>query len=194
MKLRIITFVFCIVLLLTSMTKAEPVQAISMDSDNKLAFLLALDEHLAAATIYYQKGSVKMVDGLDLEGKITKLIKANDPNTEENEEVIEEYTSQIAVGFVEFNEIRDYFFTFKKKEFYYYDLDKKEFLTANQVFLNDEVKNFFKLYMDDIEKKQTAFSHTILLLLISLLIIVPVFAMIFHNKGRSSVVNIYQYD
>lgn len=191
MKKRIIALAFCIVLALSISMKPASYQAISMDADSKLAFLTALDEYLPSSVHYYHNGSVAMIDGLNFHGKILKVITRDNPKTEENEEVTEEYTSHIAIAFVEFEQLRDSLFLFKKTDFYYYDLDKKEFLTSNQVFINDEVKSFFKLYMQDIHKDITPFSQTLLMILISSILIVPILIMIFHNKGRSSIVNIY---
>lgn len=186
MKKQLIGLVFCIVLLVAATINPGAIRAMSIESENKLAFLLALDEHLKQTDSYYKKGSASMVDGIDLEGTVRKLLKADDPSTDENEEIIEEYTTKIAVAIVEYNQIRDRIFSFKKTDFYYYDLEKQEFLKANDVFINDEVKSFFQLYMDDIHKELTTFSTTLLLLLISTIIIIPLLIMIFHNKGRST--------
>ncbi|MFO1445361.1 hypothetical protein KDN24_19600 [Bacillus sp. Bva_UNVM-123] len=188
MRKLIMSFVFCIILALTTQTKL--IQA-SMETENRTAFLTALDEQLESSEHYFDKGSVSLVDGFHFTGTIVKVIT---PKTETKEEVVKEYTSQIAVGFVEFNEIRDQIFTFKTTAFYYYDLDNKEFLTASHVFLNEEVKEFFDLYKFDLKKQSTVGTQIVIMLLLSLIIIVPVLIMIFHNKGRSTVSTTYQYN
>ena len=186
MKTRLLALAFCIVLLVSGAMNLGTIQAMSIESENKLTFLLALDEHLKNNDSYYKKGSVTMVDGIDLDGTVRKILKTDDPNTEENEEVVEEYPAKIAVALVEFNQIRDRIFAFKKTDFYYYDLENQEFLKANDVFINEEIKRFFQLNMDQINKELTTFANTLLLLLISTIIIVPLLIMIFHNKGRST--------
>ena len=186
MKKRLLGFAFCIVLLVTATMNLGTVKAMSIESENKLALLLALDEHLKTADSYYQKGSATFIDGIDLDGTVRKILKADDPRTEENEEVVEEYPAKIAVALVEFNQIRDRIFAFKKTDFYYYDLEKQEFLKANDVFINEEIKSFFLLNMDQINKELTTFANILLLMLISTIIIIPLLIMIFHNQGRST--------
>lgn len=187
MKKRLITLVFCTALLVAASMNLGSTQATAIESENKLAFLLALDKHLMKTDSYYKGGSVRIIDGVDLEGTVSKILQTDNPRTEENEEVIDEYTTQMVVAFVEFNQIRDHIFSFKKSEFYYYDLEKQEFLKANDVFMNKEVKSFFQSYMNDIHKELTTSSSALLLLLIfSTTLIFPLLIMIFHNKGRST--------
>ncbi len=187
MKKRLLGLAFCTILLVATIMSLATTKAMSIESENKLAFLLALDEYLQDKDSYYKNGSVKVVDGIDLDGTVRKIMKADDPSTKENEEVVEEYTAKIAVALVEFNQIRDQIFAFKKTDFYYFDLENQEFLKANDVFINEEVKSFFQLNMDQINKELTTVSTTLLLLLIfSTYIFIPLLIMIFHNRGRST--------
>ncbi len=189
MKKQLICLTFCIILTLAATMKIGHAEA-SMESSYKLAFLLAVDEQLKSSELY-DKGSVTLIDGFNFAGEIIKVVK---PKTATSEEVTEEYTSQLAVGFVEYDEMRDSIFTFKTTAFYYYDLENKEFLNSNQVFINNEIKTFFDQYKFDIKKQSTVGSQIILMLLISFILTVPILIIIFHNKGRSTVVNRFQYE
>ncbi|KAB2334710.1 hypothetical protein F7731_13115 [Cytobacillus depressus] len=165
------------------------IQANGMDENNKNELLKALEEQLRDTVHYYHQDSVKIMDGSNFQGTVLKVTKKDDPKTEENEEVIEEYQANLAIAFVEFKLIRDRLFFFEKTEFYYYDLDNKEFLASSQVFGNDEVQTFFDHYKNDVHKKLTLSSEILLLFLISFIITVPLFIMIFHNKGRSTIIH-----
>ncbi|MBS4190727.1 hypothetical protein KHA94_11080 [Bacillus sp. FJAT-49705] len=185
------TLTFCIVLALFFMMKPASFQGKTIDPTIQSEFLKALEDHLKNSMNYYYPNSAKIIDDIYFQGNVMKILKTDDPATEENEEMIEEYSSNITVAFIELEQQRDSIFIFKKADFYYYDLDKKEFLTSSQVFSNPEVKTFFDAYKDDIHKKLSLFSEILLLFILSFIITVPILIMIFHNKGRSSVINIY---
>lgn len=165
-----------------------------MDGKAESKFSKALEEQLRNSEHYYHHDSARLVDGLSFQGTVIKILKTDDPETEENEEAIEEYTANLAVAFVKLEHLRDDLFVFNKTEFYYYDLDNGEFLTLSNVFANEEVKPFFDTYKNDIKKKLSLSSEILLLLCLSSLLIVPLLIMIFHNKGRSIRVHIHEYE
>ncbi|MBU8880751.1 hypothetical protein BGM26_17505 [Bacillus sp. FJAT-29790] len=191
MKKLVMIFAFCMVLTLSTSLKPAFIHANSMDANSKVEFLNALNKQLSNTVHYYRQDSVQLIDGLDLQGKVVKVVKKDNPGTKENEEVTEEYTSHLAVAFVELEQVRDSLWAFKKTDFYYYDLDKKEFLTSSNVLMNGEVKSFFDSYVQNIDKSMTPFSQVLFMFFLSLIIIVPLLIMIFHNKGRSTSTNIY---
>ncbi|QED49147.1 hypothetical protein [Cytobacillus dafuensis] len=188
---KLIALAFCMVLALFFMMKPASFQGKTLDPTLQSEFLKALEDHLKSSVNYYYPNSAKIIDDIYFQGNVMKVLKTDDPKTEENEEKIEEYSSNITVAFIELEQQRDSMFIFKKADFYYYDLDKKEVLTSSQVFSNPEVKTFFDTYKDDINKKLSLFSEILLLFIISFLITVPILIMVFHNKGRSSIINIY---
>ncbi|MBT2687610.1 hypothetical protein J7I93_05365 [Bacillus sp. ISL-47] len=154
-------------------------------SEVEKGFEEVLEEQLRSTVHYYNENSFTVIDAYGMQGNVTKIVTSDDPSTSENEEVIEEYSSHIGVVFLELEQKRDKLFIFKKKDFYYYDFDKEEFLTASNVLGNDSIREFFDMYVDDIEKKITAFSKLLFLFFLSFIITVPLAIMIFHNRGRS---------
>ncbi|MBY0124288.1 hypothetical protein [Bacillus sp. S/N-304-OC-R1] len=190
-----IVWLLCAVLTLFLLLKPPShFQANGMDQKTESQFIKALEEQLRGSEHYYHQNSARIVDGLTFQGTVLKVLKTDVPETEENEEVIEENTANLVVAFVKLEHLRDELFVFNKTEFYYYNLDNGEFLTLSNVYGNDEVKSFFDTYKNDIKKKLSLSSEILLLILISSLIIVPLLIMIFHNKGRSTRVNIYEYE
>jgi hypothetical protein len=144
-----------------------------------------LEKQLRKTVHYYNENSFEVIDAYGMQGKVTKIVTPDDPSTSENEEVNEEYSSHIGVVFLELEQERDDLFIFKKKDFYYYDFDNEEFLTATNVLGNDSIREFFDIYVDDLEKRITPFSKFLLLFFLSFIITVPLSIMIFHNRGRS---------
>lgn len=166
--------------------------AASLDSSVRSEFTQALEKQLQDSVNYYYSNSAIIKDSFELtSGSVMKIVNTDNPNTPEDEEVVEEYTSHIAVALVEYKQQRDTFFFFKKKEVFYYDVDKNEFLTSSNVFLNDEISEFFLSYLDELNKQITPISTFIIIVMLSLIIIVPVLIMIFHNPGRNSYINVY---
>ncbi|WP_075981289.1 hypothetical protein [Bacillus massilinigeriensis] len=147
-------------------------------------FAKALEDSLKDTINYYHENSSVILDSVDIQGNVFKTISADDPDTEENEEKTEEYTSHIIAGYIEYEQKRDSLFIFKKKDVYYYDLDKKEFLTASNVFGNEEIKSFFQKYMHHLEKEITPLSSTIAMIFISSILIFPLIILIFHHQGN----------
>lgn len=154
-------------------------------SDIEKGFEGEIEKQLQNNVNYYNENSFTVIDAYGMQGEVTKIVTPDDPSTSENEEVIEEYSSHIGIVFLEFEEKRDDLFIFKKKDFYYYDFDNEEFLTASNVLANDSIREFFDMYADDLEKKITPFSKLLFLFFLSFIITVPLFIMIFHNRGRS---------
>ncbi|MFE8702389.1 hypothetical protein ACFYKX_17465 [Cytobacillus sp. FJAT-54145] len=158
-----------------------------MSSESRSKFAPAVEEHLRNTINYYNPNSAVTLDSLEMEvADIYKIVKPDDPKTPENDEVIEEYTSHLVTVLVDYEIKRDTLFIFKKKEVIYYDITNDEILNSGNVFVNDEVKEFFQLYLDDLDKNITPLSLTIFMIALSLLVVIPIFIMIFHNKGNSS--------
>lgn len=160
----------------------------SMPSEVSTEFSNAIEEQISNTVNYYHKNSSTVLDSLYMQkADVMKILETDDPSTEENEEKIEEYQADIVVGFVEFEQQKDTIFFFKKTEIYYYDLENDEFLTASNVFINEEVKDFFNSHVDGLGKHITPMSITIasVLILFSLLCI-PLLILIFQHKGSNS--------
>ncbi|KON86510.1 hypothetical protein AF332_06500 [Sporosarcina globispora] len=154
-------------------------------ADSEKDFEDILEKQLRSTVHYYNKDSLSVIDAYGMQGQVTKVVTPDDPSTSENEEKIEEYSSHIGIVFLELEQKRDGLYIFKKKDFFYYDFDKKEFLTASNVLGNESIREFFDLHVDDIEKSITPFSKFLFLFFLSFIIMVPLFIMIFHNRGRS---------
>lgn len=182
-------YLFCLAgtILLLCILSPTVIKA-SMPSEIQAEFSKALEEQLKTTINYYYENSGTIIDSMHMpKANIMKILETDDPDTPENEEKIEEYQADIAVAFVEFEQQRDTIFFFKKTEMYYYDLENEEFLTASNVFLNEEVKDFFNSYVKDLGKHITPMSVVITIgaIMVSILLI-PLLIMIFHHKGGSS--------
>ncbi|MBS4172791.1 hypothetical protein [Bacillus sp. FJAT-49736] len=150
-------------------------------------FNKALEKHLKNNMNYYDPNSVVVEDTIVTNAHIKKIITADDPETDENEEVTEEYDSQIVVAYAKASQRRDSFFLFDNTDIYYYAVDKKEFVDNSQIVGNDEINHFYHKYAEQTYKKIQPISIFILMLMLSLIIIVPILIMIFHNKARGTV-------
>ncbi|MDZ5472078.1 hypothetical protein SM124_09995 [Bacillus sp. 31A1R] len=190
MKKIIMGLSMILVLLSTLLSFPENSEA-SMSSEARSKFSRALEKDLRNNAHYYHLNSAVILDSFDMEGNVFKMIKTDDADTPENEEITEEYTSHLAVALVEYKQKRDSFFYFTKKEIYYYDVEKEEFLTSSNVFMNDKISAFFKHHLDDLKKEMTPLSNLIIMAMISLLLIVPYLIMIFHNQGSQTNANVY---
>ncbi|RBP91243.1 hypothetical protein DFO70_10821 [Cytobacillus firmus] len=178
MKKGICCFLFAVLL---SVQYLMPAKA----ADAEKEFEDILEEQLRSTVHYYSEDSFSVIDAYGIQGQVTKIVTSDDPQTSENEEEIEEYSSHIGIVFLELEQKRDGLFIFKKKDFLYYDYDNNEFLTASNVLGNESIRDFFELYADDIEKNITPFSKFLILFFLSFIITVPLFIMIFHNRGQS---------
>ncbi|MCM3708614.1 MULTISPECIES: hypothetical protein [Cytobacillus] len=176
MKKGICCFMFAVLLSVGSLMTAKA-------DDAEKEFEDILEDQIRSTVHYYSEDSFSVIDAYGMQGKVTKTVTSDDPQTSENEEVIEEYTSHIGIVFLEMEQKRDGLFKFKKKDFFYYDFDKKEFLTASNVLGNESIREFFERYVDDIEKSITPFSKLLLLFFLSFIITVPLFIMIFQNRS-----------
>ncbi|CAM3462840.1 hypothetical protein [Cytobacillus oceanisediminis] len=175
------TFSFFISVFLLSVLFLNPAGAAEVEK----GYEEELEKQLRKTVHYYNENSFTVIDAYGMQGEVTKIVTPDDPSTSENEEVIEEYSSHIGVVFLELEQKRDDLFIFKKKDFYYYDFDNEEFLTATNVLGNDSIREFFDMYVDDLEKKMSPLSKLLFLFFLSFIITVPLFIMIFHNRGRS---------
>jgi hypothetical protein len=182
-------YLFCLAgtILLLCILSPTVIKA-SMPSEIQAEFSKALEEQLKTTINYYYENSGTIIDSMHMpKANIMKILETDDPDTPENEEKIEEYQADIVAAFVEFEQQRDTIFFFKKTEMYYYDLENEEFLTASNVFLNEEVKDFFNSYVKELGKHITPMSVviTIGVIMVSILFI-PLLIMIFHHKGGSN--------
>ncbi|MFY2157202.1 hypothetical protein ACOSZF_16320 [Cytobacillus firmus] len=178
MKKGICCFLFAILL---SVQYLMPAKA----ADAEKEFEDIIEEQLRRTVHYYNEDSFSVIDAYGMQGQVTKIVTPDDPQTSENEEEVEEYSSHIGIVFLELEQKRDSLFIFKKEDFFYYDFDNHEFLTASNVLGNESIREFFDLYAGDIEKRITAFSQFLLLFFLSFIITIPLIIMIFHNGGLS---------
>jgi hypothetical protein len=158
------------------------------DSDN---FLNDLEKKLQTENAYYHKNTVIFEETISFQGEVTKITKQDDPKTEANEQELEKYQANLIVGLAKYQEIRGNLFTFDKKEFYFYDVDKKEFLTSQNVIQNKQAEDFFQQYMKSTGKEKSTFTEVMIALLMLILIFVPwLIALI---QGKRPEFNIYRY-
>lgn len=159
-----------------------------MSTEGKGEFTKALNSLLKDTINYYHDNSITTLDVLQKEqADVVKVVKTDDPDTPENEEVIEEYQSDIFVALVEYEQKRDTFFTFKKKEMYYYDLENDQFLSPSSVFLNEEVEDFFQKNIESLGKHITPVSLIIAIIMISFIVLVPLVLMVFKRTSSAPI-------
>ncbi|MFD2446489.1 hypothetical protein ACFSO7_21225 [Bacillus sp. CGMCC 1.16607] len=164
--ISIIMIAFLMTLILPSHSNASETKEVNASMEN----------YLKNNVHYYHDQSMKITDQIELSGKVTKIIKTDDPKTEANEEKIEEYQSNLIVAFVEYELVRDSIFFFTKKDYIFYDADRDEFLLSGHVLGNAEVKTFFNKHVSEVGKKLNAFSQVLItaLFLLSFLIVIIV--------------------
>ncbi|WP_421381271.1 hypothetical protein ACOJQI_19670 [Bacillus salacetis] len=145
-----------------------------------------LEEYLRKAEFYYHKNSLKVMDTLELDGVVDKIVQVDDPATPENEEKTETYNAKIMVGYGEFREQRDTIFFFGKKDVFFYDVDNDIFLTFGEVAGNEEVSSFFDQYKDDLKSKLLTSSLVKMLLLLFVTVILwPLFIILYWRRSNS---------
>lgn len=160
---------------------------IKAENNTPKNFYPALEKHLVDNMHYYDPKSADVLDSIVTNGHVKKIITVDDPETPENEEEVEEYDSTIVVAYVKAQQRRDSFFLFDNTDIYFYAIDKKEFVDYSQIIGNDDVSNFYQKYSDQTYKELTPWSLTLFMLMLSLVVIVPIFIMIFHNTSRGTV-------
>ncbi|MGV3466786.1 MAG: hypothetical protein ACO1OT_16040 [Heyndrickxia sp.] len=156
-------------------------------TDDQKKFNNALEKYLVDNMHYYDPNSAEVEDSIFTNGHVKKIITVDDPETPENEEEVEEYDSTIVVGYVKAHQRRDSFFLFDNTDIYYYAIDKDEFIDNSQIIGNDDVSNFYQKYSSQTYKEITPWSLTLFMLMLSLVVIVPIFIMIFHNMSKEPV-------
>jgi hypothetical protein len=62
----------------------------------------ALEKQMENTVHYYHEDSAEIKDFIAVNGDVVKTIQTDDSSTPENEEKIEEYSSRVAVAFVEY--------------------------------------------------------------------------------------------
>lgn len=160
------------------------IKAESKDDEKK--FRAALEKYLVENMHYYDSKSAIVKDTIITNGHVKKIITVDDPETPENEEKVEEYDSTIVVGYVKAQQRRDSFFLFDSTNIYYYAVDKNEFIDNSQIIGNNDVSNFFQTYSNKTYKEITPWSLTLFMLMLSLVVIVPIFIMLFHNISKET--------
>jgi len=156
-------------------------------NDDQKKFQTALEKYLANNMHYYDPKSANVEDSIITNGHVKKIITVDDPETPENEEEVEEYDSTIVVGYVKAQQRRDSFFLFDNTDIYYYAVDKDEFVDSSQIIGNDDVSNFYQTYSNKTYKELTPWSLTLFMLMLSLVVLVPIFIMIFHNMSKEPI-------
>ncbi|WP_226669487.1 hypothetical protein [Metabacillus litoralis] len=178
-KLSALFLTICFILLTPlHITHAEN-ESVSKEFKSKL------EEKLQNEVNYYNKGSVQFEKALTMDGKIFKLISADDPETEENEEKTEEYNSNFTMAFVKYEQKRDSLFYFDKYDLYYYDNSKNEFLILSNIVQNEAAEKFFTEQSEGLHKEIQVPSLILSLVMLSMLFIFPLLIMIFHNKAKA---------
>ncbi|MBB2480165.1 hypothetical protein H5P36_08170 [Bacillus sp. APMAM] len=156
------------------------------NNDDLNKFSSALEKHLVDNMHYYDSKSADILDSMVTNGHVKKIITVDDPETPENEEEVEEYDSTIIVGYVKAHQRRDSFFLFENTDIYFYAVDKNEFVDYSQIIGNDDVSKFYQKYSDQTYNEITPWSLTLFMLMLSLVVIVPIIIMIFHNTSRGT--------
>ncbi|UQX54027.1 hypothetical protein M5V91_25835 [Cytobacillus pseudoceanisediminis] len=108
MKKGICCFLFAVLL---SVQYLMPAKA----ADAEKEFEDILEEQLRSTIHYYSEDSFSVIDAYGMQGQVTKIVTPDDPQTSENEEETEEYSSHIGIVFLELEQKRDGLFIFKKK-------------------------------------------------------------------------------
>ncbi|WP_231594055.1 hypothetical protein [Cytobacillus firmus] len=92
MKKGMCCFLFAVLLFVGSLMPAKA-------ADAEKEFEDILEEQLRSTVHYYSENSFSVIDAYGMQGQVTKIVTSDDPQTSENEEVIEEYTSHIGIVF-----------------------------------------------------------------------------------------------
>ncbi|WP_442595796.1 hypothetical protein [Neobacillus sp. D3-1R] len=178
---------FLVVLLFTF---SSFVFATSKESDT---FLKELEKKLQNDNTYYHENTVSLEQVISFKGDVTKVIKQDDPKTEENEEKVEVYPSTIIIALADYEEIRGHLFTFEKKDFYYYDAEKNEFLTNPNVIQNKQAEEFFKKYAESVGKEKTFLTNFLITFILFILVMVPWLIGLIHEKRMGPAPRFYHY-
>jgi hypothetical protein len=155
-------------------------------------FLNDLEEKLQTENAYYHKNTVSFEETISFQGEVTKVTKQDDPKTEANEQELETYQANLSIGLAKYKEIRGNLFTFDKKEIYFYDVDKKEFLTNQNVIQNKQAEDFFQEYMKSTGTEKSTFTEVLIALLLLILIFIPWLIALIQGK-RMPEFTIYRY-
>ncbi|WP_108670695.1 hypothetical protein [Peribacillus acanthi] len=138
-----------------------------------------MEKYLEETIHYYHDNSMNTIALKEVnDGTVTKILRVDDPLTEEDEERIEEYKSDLVIAFVEFEQVRDSIFYFTKKDFLYYDKKRDEFLLPGNVLGNNEVKEFFNKYLEDMGKEMQTASLIKFMVMLFLALFIPVVILI----------------
>lgn len=166
---------------------------ISASSKESETFLKELEKKLQKENVYYHLNTVSFEKELSFKGDVTKIIKEDDPKTEENEEKVKVYPATIMIALANYEEIKGHLFTFKKKDFYYYDMDNNEFLSNPNVIQNKQAEEFFHKYSDSVGKEKTLLTNTLISLILLALLVVPLLIGLIHEKRMGKAPRFYHY-
>ncbi|WP_163098820.1 hypothetical protein [Peribacillus alkalitolerans] len=156
-------------------------------------YSVTMEKYLEDTVHYYNDDTMKTLAMTEVYGTVTKILRLDDPSTEENEERIEKYKSNLVIAFVEYEQVRDSIFFFTKKEFLYYDKDRNEFLLPGNVLGNKEVKEFFNKYLEDMGKEIQTPSLLKFMVSLFLALFIPVIILIMKEAShKESAFSIHQ--
>ncbi|WP_456273397.1 hypothetical protein [Bacillus sp. AK031] len=149
-----------------------------------------LEGYLQKAEYYYQTNSLELLDTMQMDGVVDKIVQVDNPETPENEEKTERYNSTLIIGYADYLEKRDTIFFFNVKDVFFYDAENDIFLTYGEVSANEEIRAFFDVYKDGLNKQMLMGS--LLKMLILLLVSIVLFPLyIISRKPRQSQVDLF---
>lgn len=175
-----------IVLLMALFLLVPATAALADTSAGINQFKQSLNKQMIDSNHQYVKNTVSIVDAIELNGNVTKVLKADDPSTPENEENVEKYQTNLIAVLAEVKEERDGIFHFSKKALYYYDVDHDEFLKFGDVFENPEIDAFFNKNVGEVHKTFTVGTQILNLVLILSVFVLAYSIYIFHNENRTT--------
>lgn len=144
-------------------------------SYSKEEFQVTLEKDLVKNMNYYDPHSMKIEKSIMIDGHVKKV---------SSDGIVEEYDSPIVAALVKVHHRRDSIFLFNKTEIYFFASKKGELLDYSSVSGNTEISDFYKKYSSEVGSGITPLSYTILLLMVSTVLIVPILVIYFHNRMR----------
>jgi len=140
------------------------------------SFSEALEKHLRAEVSYYDENSFVVLDEMTTNGTVTKV----------NGDEITEYESNFTIAFVSFEEKRDGFIYFDKRELHIWDNNNQEFLSYSNITQNEIAMDFYSSYIQTTEKEMNPWSLFLFMLMLTSIIIIPMWIVLFVTPSRSS--------
>lgn len=145
----------------------------SVSGASSSALTDAVNKQFKDTLTYYKNGSVQILDS------ITTSAEVAENNTTE--------AKTVKVVLAQGSEIRDSIFIFHIKQIFYYDVDGQTLLDSASLTKNDAIKQFEKKHKNELGKKLSPFSFTILLVALLLTITFPpLAAVLFYGDASTS--------